>query len=150
GPTQGEALTALAFDGSASSDSDGTIVRYRFDFGDGTPPVEGTPSQMQHTFAIPGSYTVTLQVTDNDGLTASDSHTLTIASFVRLPQVMAEGIEHYGSACQLEMQGSVAHLLYLDDTHPSLWYGRWNGTSWQTELVDGMGFNVGGEVMQVL
>lgn len=53
------------FDGSASSDSDGEIVSYFWDFGDGTSSTEITPSK---TWLATGVYNVTLRVEDNDGL----------------------------------------------------------------------------------
>jgi hypothetical protein len=38
------------------------------------------------------------------------------------------------------------HLIYFNETHPSIWYGAWNGSTWTTQLVDGLGFNTGGIV----
>jgi hypothetical protein len=55
-----------AFDGSGSSDVDGTVSRYDWDFGDGTSLADGGPSPA-HTYAVPGNYTATLIVTDNEG-----------------------------------------------------------------------------------
>jgi PKD repeat protein len=58
-------------DASASTDTDATpIASYRFDFGDGTPAVTTTTpaATAQHTYAAPGTYTVTLIVTDTAGL----------------------------------------------------------------------------------
>ena len=57
---------ATTFDASASSDPDGTIARYDWDFGDGTTAANGgaTPS---HVYASPGPRAVTLAVTDADG-----------------------------------------------------------------------------------
>ena len=59
-------LTA-SFDGTGSSDDDGTIASYAWNFGDGTTGTGATP---QHTYATAGTYTVTLTVTDNRGGTA--------------------------------------------------------------------------------
>lgn len=55
---------ACVFDGNASSDSDGTVTGYAWNFGDG-----GTANGavQSHTYANAGLYTVTLTVTDNDG-----------------------------------------------------------------------------------
>ncbi|HEX7331590.1 MAG TPA: PKD domain-containing protein [Pyrinomonadaceae bacterium] len=64
GPHQGVAGEALFFDGRASSDPDGRIVRHHWDFGDDK---GHTASTAWHTFAAPGTYKVTLVVVDNDG-----------------------------------------------------------------------------------
>ncbi|MBO1031371.1 PKD domain-containing protein, partial [Tessaracoccus sp. SD287] len=60
-------LTAT-FDGSASSDSDGTIATYSWNFGDGS---TGTGAKPEHTYALPGTYPVSLTVTDDRGATAT-------------------------------------------------------------------------------
>jgi PKD repeat protein len=52
------------FDGSASSDPDGTIVSYRWAFGDGA---QASGPQVTHRYPAPGSYAVRLTVTDNEG-----------------------------------------------------------------------------------
>lgn len=54
------------FDASASSDPDGSIARYDWDFGDGTTLADGGPTP-SHVYAAPGTPTVTLTVTDADG-----------------------------------------------------------------------------------
>lgn len=60
----------LTVDGSASSDPDGPLTSWAWDFGDGT---TGTGVQATHTYAAPGTYTVTLTVTDDEGETAQDT-----------------------------------------------------------------------------
>jgi DNA-binding beta-propeller fold protein YncE len=62
----GNAGSATQFDASGAADPDGAIVRYDWDFGDGTVLRDGGPSP-QHVFTQPGTYTVTLVVTDNEG-----------------------------------------------------------------------------------
>jgi DNA-binding beta-propeller fold protein YncE len=62
----GSAGSATQFDASGAADPDGTIVRYDWDFGDGTVVRDGGPSP-QHVYTEPGTYTVTLVVTDNEG-----------------------------------------------------------------------------------
>jgi PKD repeat protein len=60
------------FDASTSSDPDGTIVTYAWDFGDGS-PVDDTSGVMAiHTYAAPGSYDVQLTVTDDGSVPAND------------------------------------------------------------------------------
>ena len=59
----------LMFDGSVSSDPDGTIVRFDWDFGDGTGLMMDAGPTPSHTFdALAGLLTVTLTVTDDDGV----------------------------------------------------------------------------------
>jgi DNA-binding beta-propeller fold protein YncE len=62
----GSAGSATQFDASGAADPDGTIVRYDWDFGDGTLLRDGGPSP-QHVYTQPGTYVVTLVVTDNEG-----------------------------------------------------------------------------------
>jgi PKD repeat protein len=66
---------SCSFEGSVSSDPDGTITAYGWDFGDGT---SGNGQSVVHTYAAAGSYTVTLTVTDNSGATAAASQTVSL------------------------------------------------------------------------
>jgi PKD repeat protein len=70
---------SCAFDGTASSDSDGTIV-HTWDFGDGSSASGATPS---HAYAAAGSYQVTLTVTDDRGATGSATRVVTVANPTR-------------------------------------------------------------------
>jgi len=65
----------FTFDASGSSDADGTLSRFTWDFGDGTPTVEGL--MVTHTYAVPDTYTVMLTIIDDSGASASDSQVLT-------------------------------------------------------------------------
>jgi PKD repeat protein len=63
----------VSFNGSGSSDSDGTVASYAWDFGDGA---NGTGASPNHTYASAGSYDVVLTVTDNEGGTGAVTHTV--------------------------------------------------------------------------
>ena len=76
-PSGGPPLTVMA-DASRSADPDGTIVAYRFAFGDGTvvgPQAEATAS---HTYQQLGTFTVTVMVTDNEGGTDAATARVTV------------------------------------------------------------------------
>lgn len=72
GPYTGTTGIAVTFDGSASSDADGSITTYNWNFGDGS---TGTGVSPAHTYTSPGTYTVSLTVTDNDGDTSNPATT---------------------------------------------------------------------------
>ncbi len=65
----------VSFDASASFDSDGEIVAWEWDFGDGS---TGEGEIVEHAFDLPGEYTVTLTVTDDSGATATTSQTVAV------------------------------------------------------------------------
>lgn len=70
----------------ASSDSDGTIVRHAWDFGDGHTSNEANP---KHTYKAIGEYRVSLWVTDDRGFS---SHGL---RFVKIPEnLITNGTKH--------------------------------------------------------
>jgi PKD repeat protein len=68
---------SVVFDASESIDSDGVIVSYAWDFGDGT---QGTGKTVTHVYQAPGSYTVTLTVTDDTGLTNTVTMVVTVVA----------------------------------------------------------------------
>ncbi|ODV20526.1 MAG: hypothetical protein ABT27_07410, partial [Lysobacteraceae bacterium SCN 69-25] len=66
----------------ASSDSDGSIVARRWNFGDN---IQSTATSPTHTYAAAGSYTATLSVTDNAGTSRSVSKPVTVTAVVTPP-----------------------------------------------------------------
>ena len=68
---------AARFDASGSSDPDGTITRYLWDFGDGARQTTAGPS-VTHTYRRGGTKTVTLTITDDHDNTARAQHTITV------------------------------------------------------------------------
>ncbi|WP_182113257.1 MULTISPECIES: PKD domain-containing protein [unclassified Actinotalea] len=67
---------SVAVDGAASTDADGTVTGYAWDFGDGTTATGATAT---HTYAAAGQYTIVLVATDDDGLSSSASQVVTVA-----------------------------------------------------------------------
>lgn len=86
GPDQSAYVSeAVYFDGSGSTD-DGTIVSYDWDFGDGT---TGTGASVSHIYSAVGTYDAVLTVTDNGGLTNSDTAVITISEVPAAPTAWA-------------------------------------------------------------
>ncbi|MEY3910996.1 MAG: hypothetical protein RLY37_464, partial [Verrucomicrobiota bacterium] len=67
--TGGAFPVTVAFDGGTSSDPDGVVVGYSWNFGDPASAGDNTSTlrNPSHTYAAPGAYTATLVVTDNQG-----------------------------------------------------------------------------------
>jgi hypothetical protein len=79
GPYSGYTNTAITFTGSGT-DSDGTIVGYKWDWtNDGTYDTDWlTTNTTTHTYSSAGTYTVKLQVKDDDDATSADTAVVTI------------------------------------------------------------------------
>ena len=68
----------VSVDASTSYDPDGTIVSYAWNWGDGSP--DGSGVTASHTYLeVFGTYTITLTITDDDGLTGSMTRSITIS-----------------------------------------------------------------------
>lgn len=68
---------AFSFDASASSDADGDALWFDWSFGDGE---TGAGERVSHRYAAPGTYTVTLTVSDPGGLTGQATQQVRVAS----------------------------------------------------------------------
>jgi len=123
----------VSFDASASTDPDGTIVTYSWDFGDGT---FGTGPEIQHTFSAAGVFDASVEVEDDQGLTdvayievdiAADGNQPPIAVIEGLPEeaVVGDTLELNGSASS-DADGEIASYE---------WAIRRSGSpSWQQEI----------------
>lgn len=79
GPYWAGVSDLIVFDGSGSYDPDGFSMTYEWDFGDGSPPVVGIDlTTTSHHYALNGVYVVTLTVTDDEGLSDTDTATVDI------------------------------------------------------------------------
>jgi PKD repeat protein len=106
GPPTGETGEALTFRGADSSDPDGDLLTYAWDFGDGSPiSTETNPS---HAFSQAGSYAVSLTVTDPFNAADSASVSVTIALANRPPTAVPGGpyTGQTGSVLTLDGAGS--------------------------------------------
>ncbi|MBA7581939.1 PKD domain-containing protein [Candidatus Atribacteria bacterium 1244-E10-H5-B2] len=88
-PTSGVAPLEVSFNGSNSSDSDGSIVSYAWDFKDG---YTGNGVTVNHTFSSAGSYNVGLTITDNKGATDLDTKTIIVTTPEPTPEPVPEPI----------------------------------------------------------
>ena len=70
----------VTFNGTASSDPDGTIAKYEWDLdGNGTFETDtGTTATTTHTYTSAAATSVTMRVTDNEGATDTQTHTLDV------------------------------------------------------------------------
>ena len=80
----------VSLSGKGSFDPDGKIVKYTWNFGDGSPDSSGM--DVNHTYGSPGEYTVTLNV--DDGGSVNNSLTQTSTSvIVNEPPVVEAGLD---------------------------------------------------------
>jgi len=84
-PEKPEKNELVTFNASASQDEDGYIVSYEWDFGDETPTVTETDPIVNHTYTTSGAKAITLNVTDDMGL----SSVKTLEAWVRFPHDLA-------------------------------------------------------------
>lgn len=88
-------------DASASSDPDGTIVSYEWDFGDGG---VATGVLASHPYPAADTYTITLTVTDNGGATDSQQQPVTVSDTTAMHVLSVDvtvrraGINYFGEA----------------------------------------------------
>lgn len=114
-------METVTFDARKSS---GDLVSYKWDFGDGTAPPPPEPDPITyHVFATPGNYTVTLTVTDREGLYNSTSKLVTVLPFRLVLDVYTQkepysgrGINQSSDAFEPQEQVDlIAYLTYNDN-----------------------------------
>jgi PKD repeat protein len=87
-PASGTVPLTVAFSSAGSSDPDGSIVAHEWNFGDGSAAATGASAT--HVYSSAGSYSAQLKLTDNSGLTATRSLTITAqAPVVTVPMSVA-------------------------------------------------------------
>jgi PKD repeat protein len=82
----------ISFDGSDSSDPDSPIILYEWDFeSDGVFDASSGSPTATHTYSAAGTYTATLRVTDDTGLTSTDTASVVIRPPNRPPAAVLQG-----------------------------------------------------------
>jgi PKD repeat protein len=76
-PSSGTAPLAVTADASASAAGSSPITSYMFNFGDGTTVGPQAGATAGHTYSSPGTYQVTVTVTDASGQTATANQSVT-------------------------------------------------------------------------
>jgi PKD repeat protein len=97
------------FDGTTSTDSDGTIASYTWHFGDGSPDVTNPGPTVGHTYANAGSYDVVLTVTDNDG--AKSAPVVQTVKVVKTNTVAGGGLPNTGADIGMGVGVGLAALM---------------------------------------
>jgi len=121
--SSGNAPHMVNFDASGSNDPDGTIELYEWDFdGDGIYDGYGTDPTISHTYTASGSYTATLQVTDNVGAQATDTCSIAVNALpdARMNASPPEGNKgvtvYYNASASSDPDGSITDYEWdLDD-----------------------------------
>ena len=116
--------TALAVnftDTSTDPDGNATITAHAWTFGDGGTSTATNPS---HTYAAPGTYSVSEKVTDNGGLTSTKTTPVTVVSTIQL--IGNPGFES-GTAAPWVMPAGVLNNSAAEPAHRGTWDVWLNG-----------------------
>ncbi len=85
-PTNGTLPLEVKFNAGASTDPDGSIARFDWNFGDGVTLDDGGAAP-SHTYTTAGTFTSRVTVTDDEGATGTTTRTITIREPVNQPPV---------------------------------------------------------------
>jgi PKD repeat protein len=107
-PTTGIAPLSVNLSSAGSSDPDGTIVAYSWNFGDGS-PASSDPSPA-HVYQTAGAYLAVLTVTDNQGATDTAQAAITVSpdpNVVNAPSNLTAEAQTVGRGKKATYAGSV-------------------------------------------
>ena len=92
---------SLRFDAAPSTDPSGPILDYAWRFGDSS---TGSGATATHAYSRPGSYTVTLTITDNSGQTASVTAPVVVAAAEKITEISLARTRR-GAALLIKLDG---------------------------------------------
>ena len=134
-------LLNCSFNGSASSDSDGMITNYAWDFGDGT-SASGASATTSHTYGAPGPRTVRLTVTDNHlptgttTRTANPTNTQTPVAFVGASSTSGNRLSHTVTIPGSVQPGDLLVLFFVANSTTPTYTGPAGWTQIETQSGD--------------
>ncbi len=114
-----QSFSSLTVDAGGSFDPDGVIASYAWEFGDGE---SAATAEAVHVYRRPGTYSLRLTVTDDDGLAATD---VAVVSITNRPPfanagtdqaVVAGSVLTFNGRASFDLDGAIiAHTWTLDD-----------------------------------
>ncbi len=111
-PSVGDEVT---FDASASTDFDGEIIEYRWDFtGDGDIDRIVQQSTVSRTFSNPGTYSITLEVMDNEEAISRTSEVVTVGQEPQASCSVSDTDVEQGEEIIIDASQSTAELVRFD------------------------------------
>jgi PKD repeat protein len=133
---EGDVPLAVTFSAAGSSDPDGSIVSYLWEFGDGTSVATANPG---HTYLTPGQYVAMLTVTDNQGASSRNAVKVDATAPNQLPVAVAWA-STYGGPAPLDVatfargsydpDGSLGNFQW-DFGDGNVYWGANNGNTFQ-------------------
>jgi PKD repeat protein len=115
-----------ALSAAGSTDADGGIQSYAWDFGDGTTANTGSVKTASHTYAAAGTYQVRVTVTDDRGATDAVARSVTVApaaetiSFVGAANASANAVNHTVAVPAGVAPGDGLLLFLSENTHAAI------------------------------
>ena len=129
-PNSGIVNESIAFNASNSFDTDGLIVQYKWNFGDGN-SYSSSGCLVNHSYASASEYGVTLTVTDDQGFFDSLTQLITIG---RIPTTLTVSTDcsstFLGYSVNVAGELQDAHGDFLDDELIVLYYTFAGITTW--------------------
>jgi PKD repeat protein len=115
-----------SLNGAGSTDADGAIQSYAWDFGDGSTANTGSVPTTSHAYAAPGTFSARLTVTDDRGATHTTAAEVTVQpaveqiSFVDRAAATANAVTHSLVVPATVQPGDGLLLFFSENTHATI------------------------------